>query len=383
MDQRTEIEWARDELAALVGIASFSGSEGEILGHLRRRADALDLPYWEVPTPGGHANLVFGDRNPSVVIVAHVDTIRPDWNAAVAARVEGSVVHGLGAVDDKGGVAACLGALVHAQGSGIDIPTSSVAVAFAVDEEMGGTGSMALAAALRPTYAIALEGTKLSVVTAEAGFVDAHVRFHGRSAHGSLFELGDNAVHKLGAFIAGLDSIPAGGEVAHPLIGGAATSVLEAHGGSDENTIPHIAELKLTTRLVPPLAVAPTRSELIALAEKHGGVYEEIEVSEPFETEPSSPLVLALRAATERVTGTSRELGGMQSWTDAHSFNDIAGSQAVVFGPGDLGVAHRPDEHIDAAEVAQCARIFEALFSDPSLRSAGARVGAGQPATGP
>ena len=368
MHQIDSAEWARDELAALVDIQSFSSEEGDVLAHLRARADQLGLPWWEVPTPGGEPNIVIGSREPALVIVAHVDTIRPDWDAPLAARIEGNTVHGLGSVDDKGGVIACLQAVALAQLAGGDIAGSPVAVAFSVDEEVGGTGSMALAEALKPSYAIALEGTRLAIVPAEAGFIDAHVRFRGRSAHGSLFELGDNAVHKMGRFIADIDSIPAGGGVVHPLIGGAAASVLQASGGSDENTIPDEAVLKLTIRLVSPLEVGAARTELIELAKRHGGEYEEIEVAEPFETDPSSALVRALAAATEAVTGEPAGLAGMQSWTDAHSFNDLAGSEAVVFGPGDLGVAHTPAEHIDAAEIAQCARIFARLFEDPSLR---------------
>ena len=374
MEPIDSAEWARDELAAIVGIQSFSSEEGDVIAHLRGRADELGLPWWEVPTPGGEPNLVFGAREPALVIVAHVDTIRPDWDAPITARVEGNTVHGLGSVDDKGGVIACLQAVALAHAAGVDIASSPVAVAFSVDEEVGGTGSMALARALQSSYAIALEGTRLRIVPAEAGFIDAHIRFTGRSAHGSLFELGDNAVHKMGHFIAELGSIPEGGDVVHPLIGGAATSVLQVSGGSDENTIPDEAVLKLTIRLVPPLQVGPARAELIELAERHGGEYEEIEVAEPFETDQSSPLVAALGAATEAVTGEPADLGGMQSWTDAHSFNDLAGSEAVVFGPGDLGVAHTPGEHIDATEIAQCARIFARLFTDRALGTPTIRI---------
>ena len=47
----------------------------------------------------------------------------------------------------------------------------------------------------------------------------------------------------------------------------------------------------------------------------------------------------------------------MASWTDAHSFAE-AGSTAVVFGPGTLRYAHRPDEHVDVKEIVTAARIL-------------------------
>jgi acetylornithine deacetylase/succinyl-diaminopimelate desuccinylase-like protein len=43
----------------------------------------------------------------------------------------------------------------------------------------------------------------------------------------------------------------------------------------------------------------------------------------------------------------------------------------VVFGPGHLRAAHRPDEHIDAREIVRCARVFAELIADAaSLSSA-------------
>ena len=59
-----------------------------------------------MPTETGRDCIVVGPEDPQLVIAAHVDTIDPPWPAV--AKVEGDVVHGLGAVDDKGGVVACL-----------------------------------------------------------------------------------------------------------------------------------------------------------------------------------------------------------------------------------------------------------------------------------
>jgi acetylornithine deacetylase/succinyl-diaminopimelate desuccinylase-like protein len=57
----------------------------------------------------------------------------------------------------------------------------------------------------------------------------------------------------------------------------------------------------------------------------------------------------------------------MPCWTDAHSFVDVAGSTALVFGPGDLRAAHRPDEHVDVREIVKAARILAGLLAPASL----------------
>jgi acetylornithine deacetylase/succinyl-diaminopimelate desuccinylase-like protein len=74
-------------------------------------------------------------------------------------------------------------------------------------------------------------------------------------------------------------------------------------------------------------------------------------------------LVRALCAASERAIGRSPGFTRMPSWTDAHSFADRSGSEVVVFGPGHLRAAHRPDEHIDVRDVVRCARIFRDLLA--------------------
>ena len=54
----------------------------------------------------------------------------------------------------------------------------------------------------------------------------------------------------------------------------------------------------------------------------------------------------------------------MIAWTDAHNFVDHGGSQAVVFGPGHLRNAHRPDEFVSLTDVVTCARSLAALIAD-------------------
>jgi acetylornithine deacetylase/succinyl-diaminopimelate desuccinylase-like protein len=46
----------------------------------------------------------------------------------------------------------------------------------------------------------------------------------------------------------------------------------------------------------------------------------------------------------------------MPAWTDAHNFVEVAGSDAIVFGPGDLLDAHRPGESIAVPDIVRAAR---------------------------
>lgn len=130
--------------------------------------------------------------------------------------------------------------------------------------------------------------------------------------------------------------------------------------------MPDRARVRIEIRVVPggPSAME-IESRLRELAADHDAEVELVEESvEPFETDASSPLVGALLGATEQVGGSRAATIGVPAWTDAHNFVDLAGSQAVVWGPGDFGLAHDPAEEISVDEVVVAARTVDALLAD-------------------
>ena len=72
---------------------------------------------------------------------------------------------------------------------------------------------------------------------------------------------------------------------------------------------------------------------------------------EGFETSPSSTLVTLL----EELTGN--EAGTVAFGTEAAQMTEL-GAEAVVFGPGNIRVAHRTGEFVPAAELEACVDIL-------------------------
>lgn len=349
---------ARSLLAELVDIPSPSGSEGAIADRIEQLCSDWGLPCSRVPTETGRDCLLLGPSDPGLVIAAHIDTIDPPWPAR--STVDGDIVRGLGAVDDKGGVVACLLAARHLITSGRSLDELGLAFAFPVDEELGGSGSRALAIALRPRYAIALEATGFATGTTEIGGVEAMIDVEGRSAHGAMAELGENAIDEALALIADLPKL----ELAkheHDLLGSSSAEIGSISGGTDFNTVPDRCSFRIEIRVVPGQDSGSVVADLERLAASHRGRVRLIEVTDSFETPPGSPLVARLNEATRTVMGEGSEQIGVPAWTDAHNFVVFGGSEAVVFGPGDFATAHTPDEHIDVGRVVECAEIFSNL----------------------
>jgi acetylornithine deacetylase len=357
-----ELGEARELLADLIGIPSPSGGEGAIIDHLEAWAGEHGLSSRRVPAENGRESLVLGaSADPVLAIVAHVDTVTATWPDATDPRCEGNVVRGLGAVDDKGGVVACMMAAVAFKKAGGSLDDSGVVFAFSVDEETGGSGSRSLAIDLAPRFAIALEGSGLRPGVAECGDLEALVHVGGVSAHGSLADLGENAAHAAAALIAGLPSLGLERHE-HPLLGPSRASVNEIGTGEGMNVVPDRCTLRLKVMLVPGQDLRETLKLIEEYCSGHGGTVQVVEGTVPFELSGDSPLLRVVSDATAAVRGQGPAPIGVPAWTDAHNFVDFGGSEAMVFGPGSIATAHTPDEHIDVVQVAQCARIFVRLL---------------------
>ncbi|MGH2631078.1 MAG: M20 family metallopeptidase [Actinomycetota bacterium] len=374
MDDLEATTWAIDELVRQIEIRSISDREHDLMAYLENRCAELGLPVTTQTIPGAGPNVLVrwggAASAPDLLLTAHGDTIDPVWGWNDRATVEGTVVHGLGAQDDKGcGVAILLGVML-AREAGVDLERSSVALGFVVDEEVGGKGSRALADELRPRFVIASEGTELDVATVETGFVDGWARVRGTSMHGSLAEEADNAVEKAARLVLALLEAPLT-TVEHPIAGRNTITIQRIESAAPMNAIPDRASLYVTCRVFEEPSLEEVRKQVEAICRIHDATFEVTDQGGWWETPVSSPLVDSIRRASERAIGRTPGPTRMPAWTDAHSFFDRCGSEVVVFGPGHLRAAHRPDEHIDAREIVRCARVFAELIADAgSLSSA-------------
>ncbi|MGH2631008.1 MAG: M20 family metallopeptidase [Actinomycetota bacterium] len=356
-------DWAARELLDLVATTSLSEKEHDAVDHLESRCEAWGLPVRRLPVDGAADDLVIGwSSRPVLLLTAHVDTVTPTW--PWEASLEGDVVHGLGAGDCKGSIVAFALGLLLAREGGLDLTSMPVAMGVCVDEELLGRGSIVMAEALQPRYVIAGEPSRLDVGVAEAGFVDAICAVRGRSAHGSFPERGDNAIEKAARLLLAVHDEPFT-RIEHPLLGRNVPGTLWIEGGGELHVVPDRARVRIEIRVVPGgPAAADVEARLRELAAAHDADVELVEESvEPFETDARGPLAEALLSANGRIREVSSPPVGVPAWTDAHNFVDLAGSQAVVWGPGDFGLAHDPDEAIDVREVVTAARVVEELLA--------------------
>jgi acetylornithine deacetylase/succinyl-diaminopimelate desuccinylase-like protein len=359
-------EFIRRELAPLVAIPSVTGQEFLIQPYLEHLLEDLGLQPEQQPVAGGRYNLVVRPRaKPALLLVAHVDTVGDFGQPGLfVPRREGTRLYGRGAGDSKAGVVAVLAAVREALTFGLAV--EHVALAFTVDEEEGGRGSVVLAEEMEAQGAIGLEPTRLAIYPAQAGALEVEFTVPGYSAHGSAFEEGTNAIEKAWELIQALRQSPFVRH-RHPLIGPGGINVLSIAGGSTALMVPNLRRLRVDVRVLPGQDVQQWLAHLEEISRRFEATLTVHDISPPFELPPETPVVSLLARATRNITGQEPKFSGMKSWTDAEPLVS-RGIAAVPFGPGELAVAHTNREYVELPDVITATQILaEAIRLAPEV----------------
>jgi acetylornithine deacetylase len=401
-----DIDAARIEadLRRLVRIPSITGSEEAIQDEMERQfaeiglvterietdpvafAQDPDFPGAEMPRSSlpvvvGRLGRPGGRR---MLLVGHVDVVPPGdlatWTSDPwAADVRDGRVYGRGACDMKGGVVAILAALRAVVGSGAADRLDGQVVAVSVpSEEDGGQGMLAaIRAGIVGDMAVITEPTDLDVVIAHAGALTFRLTVPGRAAHASVRREGISALDNLYTLIRALEADEAARNEAetdplmtvlglpYPTIIGKvwggewASTVLdqvvaEGRYGVKLGQTWRDAEADLRACVAAACEADPFLRDHPVGLELTGGKFSSARV--PAE----HPLPVSLAAAAEATLGRRPALLGEPYGADMRLLVNEGQTPTVIFGPGDVKVAHSADEFVELEEVADCARVLAA-----------------------
>jgi succinyl-diaminopimelate desuccinylase len=275
-------------------------------------------------------------------------------------------LHGRGAVDDKGCLAAFMLALEELARDPAGLDITFVA---AVDEEFNQQGILHyLRRGEHFDGGVAGEPTKLRIVSACKGCVRWDIDILGRAAHSSKPEDGVDAVAVGAALAVHLRSVfgPALAARSHPLVGRATLVCTMIQGGEGPNTIPAHCRLKFDRRTLPGEANQKAWDEIAAEVRAFAGTAAAagtmITVQPQFIDCPSmavdetSAIVAAARAAC-RAFGLDDAVTGVPFGSDACQMTP-GGIPTIVFGPGNIEQAHTADEYVEIAQVNEAANVL-------------------------
>ncbi len=393
-----------DDLAALVRTPSVTGDEDAIAAQLADRLEALGLdvevfhpdpasvredPDWPgeevarstLPVVIGRVGRRGGRR---IVLSGHIDVVPAGdggtWTGDPwSGEVRDGELYGRGACDMKGGVAAILAAVRALGATGaLRRLQGQLIVALVPSEEDGGQGTLAaIRAGATGDLCVIPEPSGLDVVIAHAGAITFRLTVPGRAAHASRRTEGVSALDNLGDMVCSLEAdearrnasetdalmtalgLPyptiigtvAGGEWASTVMD---RVVAEGRYGVRLGQTPQDAADELRACIGAACADHPFLRDHPAVVEITGARFASSQVP------AGHPLPVSLAAAAEAVTGRRPELVGVPYGADMRLFIGVGETPCVIFGPGDVRLAHAADERVPLAEVEACARVIAA-----------------------
>ncbi len=368
----------------LVGFDTTSRSSNlELIGFVRDHLDghgvASELVFDET---GQKANL-FATVGPKgvggVMLSGHTDVVPvdgQDWGSdPFALLATDDRLFGRGTADMKSFIAAILTLLPELLARPLRIP---IHLAFSYDEEVGCRGAPRLIAALanrpdRPRLCIVGEPTLMQPVIGHKGKRSFSCRVHGFECHSALAHLGVNAVEAAAELVAHLKAMARRKRDEGPFDPDYAPPYSTIHtgliaGGTALNIVPKDCAFDFEYRLLPGEDAEAAIRELRAFAEERllpemravrpeaAIDFEELSSFPAFDTAADAEIT-RLAAALTGANGTGKVSFG----TEAGLYQE-AGIPTVVCGPGSIEQAHKPDEFIDLAQVAQCEAFLRRLF---------------------
>ena len=302
-----------------------------------------------------------------VVLSGHTDVVPVDgqpWTSDPYTLTErDGKLYGRGTTDMKGFDALAIWAIVEAQHRGVTRPLQ---IALSYDEEVGCTGAPPLIEAMaelpKASDVLVGEPTSMKVVTGHKGGVSYWVHVHGFEVHSSILERGVSAIMWGAKLIDWANQVNAEQAAAEPagmagLFDPPYTNVHvgQIQGGTAHNITAKDCEFGLGFRVVPGETLGQWRERATAKAAELTAEMQavipdtRIEMTEKFALPPFAPTENnGAEALARQITGDNSD-NHVSYGTEASHFQ-AAGYDAVVCGPGDIAVAHQPDEHITVAQ---------------------------------
>ena len=405
------VEDRRDEavvlLQELVRIPSVTGEEGAVQGVVEHafRERGLSVDVWEatpeevapyrehVGEQSGYENRpnvvgVRGGRGEgrSLLLNAHLDTVAGGDASAwsrdpFSGEVEGDLLYGRGSCDMKGGLVTHLTALDALSELGVELQ-GDVSVAATVGEENGGLGALStVLRGYRADVALITEPTRLALVPAQGGSLVFRLTVPGRSAHAAVRDEGVSALEKFVPIFEELIRLEEerNATLRHPLYehlrNKVPINVGLVRAGNWASTVPESLVAEGRVGLIPGEEIESFREtlahRLAAVAERDPWLRENPPRLEwsggqfaPAEVPPEAPICEAVKRAHESATGEEPAVEGVPYGADMRLFIRFGQMPCVMYGAGNVNVAHAPNEHISITELLTATRTVACLLAE-------------------
>jgi succinyl-diaminopimelate desuccinylase len=376
-----------DLLAALVRAESVNppGSElsvATILSDwLRARGVMVDVHQLSNTRANLLARVPGHSHKPALAFCGHMDTV-PVGSAAwthppFGAEIVDRYLYGRGASDMKGGLAAMAAALVALARRATPIACDVLFFATAGEEvDNCGASEFAEKGLFDQVGGLVVgEPTSMEIAVAHKGALWVRASIPGHSAHGSMPQLGSNAILHAYDFLHSLLAYRFNVQ-AHPLLGLPTVSPNIIQGGSGANLVPDQCQVTLDIRSVPGLPHQSILRDLQTILDDKlpqeiakGSRIEVLLDRAPVGTEFDAAIVQTAIEVRRNLCMEEATVRGMSYYTDASIIAPSIKLPTIIWGPGNTDQAHKTDEYVDIQQVLLASQLYEQLAVHYSSRA--------------
>ncbi|MBN8197839.1 M20 family metallopeptidase [Thalassospira povalilytica] len=303
---------------------------------------------------------------PPICFTGHLDTVplgHTEWSMApFGADIADGKLYGRGSSDMKSGVAAFVAAVIEIAS---DLATGpGVVLLITAGEETGCEGAAYIAGlgdVIGKAGAIVVaEPTSNYPYVGHKGALWMKAVTDGVTAHGSMPELGVNAIYKASRAITKLEDYDFN-VARHPVMGPATLNVGTVDGGINVNSVPNRAEIGIDVRTI------PGQDNDVILKQLASYLGDEVTLTptvnlEPVWTSPEHPWmqsvfeVVAPLHDDPIVNKTAAYFTDASIFTRAYDF-----APTVILGPGEAAMAHQTDEFCYVSRIEEAVGIYRTL----------------------
>jgi succinyl-diaminopimelate desuccinylase len=325
---------------------------------------------------------------PVVHLTGHIDVVPAGdgWTVdPFGGVVRNGRIFGRGVCDMKAGLAAAVFAAEAIERAGVRLP-GTIEISGTVDEESGGHAGVAYLAERgriargRTDFVIIPEPLNVDrICIGHRGVYWFEVAAHGKMGHGSMPFLGVSAIDGMGRLLQSVreELMPAlaARRTEVPVVPAAARyatiNINGIDGGQPVNGIqtPCVADLcraVFDRRFLVEEGFEATKVEIEQLVARAAlltpGVrfdLRDLMVVHPTKTPDDSPVIGALDRAIRRVLGKPADLVASPGTYDHKHVARIAGvPHCVAYGPGELDLAHQPDESCRIDDIVNATKVL-------------------------
>ena len=304
---------------------------------------------------------------PPICFTGHIDTVplgaTPWTKDAFSGATDGDRLYGRGSTDMKSGIAAFVASAVEL--APLLAKSPGVVLVITASEEIGCEGAKFLNDAKlldRAGAIVVAEPTANYPYVGHKGLVWFEIETTGVTAHGSMPEVGENAINKMAHVIGDLEGFRFPVE-SHEVMGKPTLNVGTIRGGLNTNSVPDSAKITVDMRTVPGIDHGHLCHSLATLLGPRGATVKPIVDTPSLYTEPEAEWVQEVfEVCTPFLDARPTPKTITFSTDGAFLKQGYGGVPAVILGPGEPKLAHQTDEWCSMARIEQSVDAFATIM---------------------